>query len=98
MADPEAPRRPSIELDEGLDEPKARRSTRRSAARDLDEPETAEGFEPAGAELSTDEELSVAVVPMRADEFRCSRCFLVHHVSQRAELRHDDQSICRECV
>jgi hypothetical protein len=33
---------------------------------------------------------------MRADEFRCVRCFLVHHRSQFAE-RRDGQQICREC-
>jgi hypothetical protein len=96
MADHDAPRRPSIELDESLEEHSARRSTRRSAARDLDEPEIAEGFDAAGAE-SSDEEMTVAVVPMRADEFRCAHCFLVHHVSQRAKLLND-QSICRECA
>jgi hypothetical protein len=36
------------------------------------------------------------VVPMRADEFRCSR-FLVYHHSQRVpEYRARD--VCRECA
>ena len=30
-----------------------------------------------------DEELSVAVVAIRTDEFRCERCFLIHHRSRR---------------
>jgi uncharacterized protein DUF4193 len=34
---------------------------------------------------------------MRTDEFRCSRCFLVHHRSQRVTGR-DGQDICRECA
>jgi hypothetical protein len=38
----------------------------------------------------------VAVVPMRSDEFRCARCFLVHHRSQRVRLQGED--VCRECV
>jgi hypothetical protein len=37
------------------------------------------------------------VVPMRADEFRCSRCFLVHHRSQRVTAR-DGSDICRDCA
>ena len=55
----------------------------------------AEHFELPRADLS-DEELTVPVVPMQADEFRCVRCFLVHHRSQLADPR-DGQKICREC-
>jgi hypothetical protein len=40
--------------------------------------------------------LTVAVIPMRGDEFRCSRCFLVHHRSQRVVGR-DGTEICRDC-
>ena len=42
------------------------------------------------------EELTVTVVPMQSDEFRCVRCFLVHHRSQLA-ARSDGQQICLEC-
>jgi hypothetical protein len=95
--DYDAPRRPVVDLDEdSLEELKARRVGTQSASVDLDETEAAEGFELPGADLS-DEELTVAVVPMRADEFRCSRCFLVHHRSQLAMTRNGDE-ICRECV
>ena len=55
-----------------------------SGAVDEDETEAAEGFELPGADLSN-EELSVRVLPRQADEFTCSRCFLVHHRSQLAE-------------
>jgi hypothetical protein len=41
--------------------------------------------------------LTVKVVPMQADEFRCSRCFLVHHRSQLAGERNGEP-ICRECA
>jgi len=34
---------------------------------------------------------------MQADEFRCSRCFLVHHRSQLAAERNGEM-ICRECA
>ena len=95
--DYDAPRRNVVDLDEdSLEELKARRSAVQSPLVDLDESEAAESFELPGADLS-DEELSVAVVPMRADEFRCSRCFLVHHRSQLVRQR-DGQDICRECA
>jgi hypothetical protein len=94
--DYDAPRRPAVELDEdSLEELKSRRAAAQSPTVDLDETEAAESFELPGADLS-DEELTVAVVPMRADEFRCSRCFLVHHRSQLAGER-GGQSVCREC-
>jgi hypothetical protein len=95
--DYDAPRRQVIDLGEdSLDELKARRAGAQSPLVDLDEAEAAEGFELPGADLS-DEELTVAVVPMRADEFRCSSCFLVHHRSQLAGERHG-QPVCRECA
>jgi hypothetical protein len=34
---------------------------------------------------------------MLADEFRCSRCFLVHHRSQLAATRNGEHT-CRECA
>ncbi|MGH3284396.1 MAG: DUF4193 family protein, partial [Streptosporangiaceae bacterium] len=37
------------------------------------------------------------VIPRQADEFTCSRCFLVHHRSQLAEDRNG-QLVCRECA
>src|SRR5512142_2088124 len=95
--DYDAPRRAIADLDEdSLEELKARRGSAQSAAVDVDEAEAAEGFELPGADLS-DEELTVAVVPMRADEFRCSRCFLVHHRSQLVR-RRDGQDLCQECA
>jgi hypothetical protein len=94
--DYDAPRRPAVELDEdSLEELRARRASAQSPTVDLDEAEVAETFELPGADLS-DEELTVAVIPQRSDEFRCSRCFLVHHRSQLANERNG-QSVCREC-
>ena len=43
----------------------------------------AEGIDLPGADLSH-EELTVAVVPERVDEFTCASCFLVRHRSQLA--------------
>jgi hypothetical protein len=39
----------------------------------------------------------VRVVPKQADEFTCSRCFLVHHRSQLAK-EVKGQPVCRECA
>ena len=95
--DYDAPRRSMVDLEEdSLEELKARRTTAQSPIVDLDETEAAEGFELPGADLS-DEELTVTVIPMRGDEFRCSRCFLVHHRSQLAHQR-DGRDVCRECT
>jgi Domain of unknown function (DUF4193) len=95
--DYDAPRRDEVDLGEdSLEELKSRRVDAQSAIVDVDETEVAESFELPGADLA-DEELTVRVLPMQADEFRCSRCFLVHHRSQLAAERNGDY-ICRECV
>lgn len=92
-ADYDAPRRPPVELEaDSLDE-LATRGTPQSPTVDVDEPD---GFELPVPDPS-DEELVGAVVPILSDEFRCSRCFLVHHRSQRATGR-DGEDICRECA
>ncbi len=95
--DYDAPRKTDEELSEdSLEELKARRAEKNSGAVDEDEAEVAEGFELPGADLSG-EELSVTVVPRQADEFTCSRCFLVHH---RSQLAYTDggQPVCSECA
>jgi Domain of unknown function (DUF4193) len=95
--DYDSPRRPIVDIEEdSLEELKSRRTAAQSPSVDIDETEAAEGFELPGADLS-DEELTVTVVPMLSDEFRCSRCFLVHHRSQLAAQR-DGENICRECA
>ena len=91
--DYDAPRTPVVEED-SLEELKARRATPRGDAVDVDEADLAEGFELPGAD-QIDEELSVTVVPMQADEFRCSRCYLVRHRNQRAVA---DIDVCRDCA
>ncbi|MCM3885423.1 DUF4193 family protein [Frankia sp. R82] len=42
-----------------------------------------------------DEELSLRVLPRQADEFTCTRCFLVQHRSQLADPR---RVVCSDCV
>ena len=93
--DYDAPRTAGVDLaEDSLEELKGRRVDAQSSVVDVDD--TAEVFDLPGVEL-LDEELTVAVVPMRADEFRCSKCFLVHHRSQLA-VQRADVLICRECV
>src|SRR5690348_18412309 len=99
--DYDAPRHPATDLEEqSLEELRSRRASAQSPAVDVDEVQAAEGFELPGADLS-DEELTVKVVPMLADEFRCSRCFLVHHRSQlvtRNGQKKIGRASCRERV
>jgi len=95
--DYDAPRKTDEEMSEdSLEELKARRVDKASSIVDVDEAEQAEGFELPGADLSG-EELSYRVIPRQADEFTCSRCFLVHHRSQLAK-NVNGQMVCRECV
>ncbi|MGN6599944.1 MAG: DUF4193 domain-containing protein [Actinomycetes bacterium] len=84
------------ETSDSLEELKARRNEKASSSVDVDEAEQAEGFELPGADLSN-EELSVRVLPRQADEFTCSRCFLVHHRSQLASDK-GGVLVCRECA
>ena len=95
--DYDTPRKTDEELaEDSLEELKARRVDASSGAVDADEAEAAESFELPGADLSN-EELSVRVLPRQADEFTCSRCFLVHHRSQLAK-EVGGQPVCRECA
>jgi len=95
--DYDAPRRDEVELGEdSIEELKSRRVDTQSGSVDVDDTDVAESFELPGADLA-DEELTVRVLPIQADEFRCSRCFLVHHRSQLAYERNGEL-ICTECA
>ena len=95
--DYDSPRKTDDELTEdSIEELKARRAEKTSGAVDVDEADLAESLELPGADLSN-EELSVRVLPRQADEFTCSRCFLVHHRSQLAR-QEGNQLICKECA
>ncbi|GAA3687003.1 MULTISPECIES: DUF4193 domain-containing protein [Yimella] len=94
--DYDAPRKTDDDLSEdSLEELKSRRNDT-SGQVDVDETEQAEGFELPGADLSG-EEMEIRVVPRQADEFTCSRCFLVNHRSQHAGER-DGLPICKDCA
>ena len=95
--DYDAPRKTDDDLTRthrGAQGPAGRQDARRRRRR---RGRAAEGFELPGADLS-DEELSVRVLPRQADEFTCSRCFLVHHRSQLAKESAVSRSACRECA
>jgi Domain of unknown function (DUF4193) len=61
-----------------------------------EDPNEASFFELPGADLSG-EELSVAVIPQRSDEFTCSCCFLVQH-RNRLRSTSGGRQICADCV
>jgi hypothetical protein len=95
--DYDTPRKTDDELSEdSLEELKARRADLAASTVDVDETELAESLELPGADLSN-EELTVRVTPRQADEFTCSRCFLVHHRSQLAK-QVKGQPVCRDCA
>lgn len=95
--DYDAPRKTDDELaEDSLEELKARRVDKAASTVDVDEVELAETLELPGADLS-DESLTVRVIPRQADEFTCSRCFLVHHRSQLAR-EVGGQPVCRDCA
>lgn len=94
--DYDSPRKTDEEIGEdSLQELQARRNDKSAAVIDEDL-DAGEVTELPGADLSN-EELAIRVQPRQADEFTCSRCFLVHHRSQIAEQR-GNQFICRECA
>ena len=83
----------------------ADKSSLRELGRDLpklstvvvdDDPNDIPFFELPGADLSG-EELSVTVIPARADEFTCSSCHLVVHRS-RLRSSADQAPICADCL
>lgn len=95
--DYDAPRKTDDDLEnDSIEELKARRNDKKTSSVDIDETEQAEGFELPGADLSG-EQLSVQVVPRQADEFTCSKCFLVHHRSQLAK-EEGGLPVCTECA
>ena len=99
--DYDAPRRSETDelAEDSLEELKARRNENQSGVVDVDTDAPDENFELPGADLSglTGEELTVKVLHKQADEFTCSRCFLVHHRSRLAE-EHNGQYVCRDCA
>jgi Domain of unknown function (DUF4193) len=92
--DYDAPRTATIEPEaESLDMLQERRQVPADDQVDIDSAET---YELPGFDI-LDEELTAAIIPVRADEFRCSSCFLVLHRRLRAGTR-EGEPICRDCA
>ena len=96
--DYDAPRRSTVDdaETESLDAITTARKDAQSPDVDLDEGDTAESVELPGADLSG-EELTMPVIPKRADEFTCASCFLVQHRSRIATVA-GGQTICSDCA
>lgn len=66
---------------------------------DIDETEESDAaglLELDSSELIADD-ITVAIIPKRADEFTCSNCFLIHHISRLATSK-DGQPVCTDCT
>jgi hypothetical protein len=94
--DYDSPRKTDDDLSEdSLQELQARRADKSTGIIDEDL-DAGDPAELPGADLSN-EELTFKVVPRQADEFTCTRCFLVHHRSQLASEKNGEL-VCRECA
>jgi hypothetical protein len=95
--DYDAPRKTDEELnEESIEDLKAQQASKTSTGVDIDQADLNEALELPGADLS-DESITVTVIPKKADEFTCSRCFLVAHTSQIAK-ESANGPICRDCA
>ena len=81
---------------DSLDDLKARSNVAPSAI-DTDESDSAEPLELPDVDIPADELLLVQVLPKQPNEFTCSSCFLVHHLSRLASDK-DGRLICAECA
>lgn len=63
---------------------------------DADETNPERAAEPPGDEL-TGADIVVPVIPQRANEFLCGKCFLIYHISRMASS-NGGQSICADCA
>ena len=92
--DYDAPRRPQDDESDGEPSISIGRDDG-AGAPDVDDSEP-ESFDMPDADLSG-EELAVRVIPKQSDEFACSRCFLVQHLTQLAH-RVGADNICVDCA
>ena len=74
----------------------ARRRNVGAAVLDVDDGDGVDPFELPDADVSG-EEPTVRVFPKQADEFTCSRCFLVQH-RNRLAMQKDGRLICADCI
>lgn len=92
--DYDVPRGDAIDVGEAsIEDLKARQAEVQAAVIDINE---SDEFVIPDVDL-LDDELTVTVVPIQVDEFRCGWCFLVRHRSQLASHRVNGP-ICDECA
>ncbi|ARC56984.1 hypothetical protein AS850_07840 [Frondihabitans sp. 762G35] len=93
-ADYDAPRN-APDGDENTISIEARGTKATGLAADLDEGDSADGFELDAAII--DDALDVVVLPMQENEFTCVECFLVR---PRIQLDHESKlgPVCMECA
>jgi len=96
--DYDAPRRSDDADEDSVEELQSRRADKGTSVIDVDvdEPDHVDDFELPATDRSG-LQLSVQVVPLQADEFTCSRCFLVHHRSQLTG-QAGGQPVCSDCA
>ncbi len=97
--DYDAPRRTAEDLGNdnvsSLDQLRASKSEQATAVALADDADPSElELDLPDADLSG-EELVVQLLPAQPDEFTCTSCWLVHHVSQRIHSGIDE---CRDCA
>ena len=63
---------------------------------DIDAEDPIDAYDLPGRDL-LDEEVTAAVMPMLGDEFRCGRCFLLHHRSRLASGAAAAM-VCTDCT
>ncbi len=93
--DYDAPRK-SEDDSESIEALKERVPDKMSGVVDVDDADNPGGYE-LPAEILTDDDLNVVVLPPQADEFTCINCFLVKH---RSQIDHEEKlgPICIECA
>ncbi|MBX3067535.1 MAG: DUF4193 domain-containing protein [Microbacteriaceae bacterium] len=93
--DYDAPRK-SEDDSESIEALKERVPDKMSGVVDVDDSDNPGGYE-LPAEILTDDDMNVVVLPPQADEFTCVSCFLVKH---RSQIDHEDKLglICIECA
>lgn len=69
----------------------------RYAGTDPLDPDFAASYEFAEEFTTTDDGQPAPIIPIRADEFRCTGCFLVLHRGLRASGANG-KDICRDCA
>jgi hypothetical protein len=95
--DYDAPRKSDEEEnEESLENLKAQHASKVSSSVDADEADLNESLELPGADLSA-ESITVMVIPKQDNEFTCSRCFLVRHVSTLAK-QVKGEPVCSDCA